>query len=54
MYRLWFFSLWQNQRAPVPLVCGVLLMIFPYFVTNIVALIIIGVVLMAVPYFIKY
>jgi hypothetical protein len=29
-------------------------MIFPYFVTNIVALIIIGVVLMAVPYFIKY
>ena len=29
-------------------------MIFPYFVTNTVAFIIIGVVLMAVPYFIEY
>ena len=49
-----FFLYGKNQRAPVPLVVGALLMIFPYFVSNIVALIIIGVVLMAVPYFIRY
>jgi hypothetical protein len=43
----------RNQRAPVPLVCGVLLMVFPYFVSNTVVLVIIGAVLMAVPYFVR-
>ena len=27
-----FFLYGKNQRAPVPLVCGLVLMIFPYFV----------------------
>jgi hypothetical protein len=43
----------RNQRAPVPLVCGVVLMIFPYFVSNAIVLVIVGAVLMAIPYFIR-
>jgi len=48
-----FFLYGKKQAAPVPLVCGLLLMIFPYFVSNIIALVIIGVVLMAIPYFVR-
>jgi len=51
---LGFFIYGKNQRAPVPLVCGLVLMVFPYFVSNIIALVIIGVVLMVIPYFIRY
>jgi hypothetical protein len=47
-----YFLYGKNQRAPVALVCGVALMIFPYFVSNTVVLVIVGVVLMAIPYFI--
>ncbi len=48
------FSLYgKKQHAPVPLVCGLALMFFPYFVTNTFALIAIGIVLMALPYFVK-
>jgi hypothetical protein len=50
---LGFFIYGKNQRAPVPLVCGLLLMVFPYFVTNSVLLVIVGVVLMAIPYFVR-
>jgi hypothetical protein len=37
----------------VPLVCGVALMIFPYFVSNTLLLVTLGVVLIAIPYFIR-
>jgi hypothetical protein len=37
----------------VPLVCGLALMIFPYFVANVPLLVGIGVVLIAVPYFLR-
>jgi hypothetical protein len=43
----------RKQRAVVPLVCGLALMIFPYFVTNSVLLVAIGVALMAIPYFLR-
>jgi hypothetical protein len=49
-----FFLYGRNQRAPVPLVCGVLLMVVPYFIPSTMVLIIVGVVLMAVPYFVRY
>ena len=48
-----FFLYGKNQRAPVPLVCGLALMIYPYFVSSTVVLVIIGVVLMAIPYFVR-
>jgi len=37
----------------VPLVCGVALMIFPYFVSNTILLVILGVALIATPYFVR-
>jgi len=43
----------RKQGAPVPLVCGLLLMIFPYFVSNTVVLVIMGVVLTVIPYFFR-
>ena len=48
-----FFIYGRKQRSIVPLVCGVALMTFPYFVTGTVWLIIVGVALMAVPYFVR-
>lgn len=52
-FGLGFFVYGRKQKAPVPLVCGLALMIYPYFVSNTVVLVTIGVVLMAVPYFLR-
>jgi hypothetical protein len=35
------------------LVCGLAMMIYPYFIPNVVALVAIGLVLTAVPYFFR-
>lgn len=43
----------KKQNSAVPLVCGLVLMVYPYFITNTVLLVAIGVVLMAVPYFVR-
>jgi predicted membrane protein len=51
---LGFFVYGKKQRAIVPLVCGLALMIFPYFVSNTVILVAVGVALMAVPYFARF
>jgi predicted membrane protein len=50
---LGFFLYGKKQRAVVPLVCGLVLMIYPYFIPNVIALVAIGVVLIAVPYFFR-
>jgi hypothetical protein len=50
---LGFFIYGRKQRAPVPLVCGVVLMVFPYFVSNVLLLVAIGAVLIAIPYFFR-
>jgi hypothetical protein len=50
---LGFFLYGRKQRAPVPLVCGLALMIFPYFISNTILLVAIGVALIAVPYFVQ-
>ena len=50
---LGFFLYGKKQRAVVPLVCGLVLMIYPYFIPNVMVLVAIGVVLTAVPYFFK-
>jgi hypothetical protein len=43
----------KQQRAVVPLLCGIALMIYPYFVSNVIALLGIGIVLVAIPYFFR-
>jgi hypothetical protein len=50
---LGFLIYGRKQRAVVPLVCGLALMIFPYFVSSTILLITIGIVLIAVPYFVR-
>ena len=49
-----FFIYGRKQRVIVPLVCGVALMAFPYFVTETVWLIVVGIALMAIPYFVRF
>ena len=41
----------RKQGAPVPLLCGLALAVYPYFVSNTVLLVMIGVVLALLPYF---
>lgn len=50
---LGFFIYGRKQRAIVPLVCGLALMAFPYFVSGTVLLVLVGAVLMAIPYFVR-
>jgi hypothetical protein len=50
---LGFFVYGKNQRAVIPLVCGLALMVFPYFVSNTWLMLGIGATLMAVPYFFR-
>ena len=50
---LGFFMYGRKQKAPVPLICGLALMFFPYFVSNSVLLVAIGVALMVIPYFVR-
>lgn len=50
---LGFFIYGKRQKAPVPLVTGVALCVFPYFVSNTYLLVLIGAALVALPYFIR-
>ena len=48
-----FFMYGKKQKAIVPLCVGVALCVFPYFVANVYALVLVGLVLMAIPYFVR-
>jgi hypothetical protein len=50
---LGFFIYGRKQRAPIPLLCGIALMVYPYFFSNSWVLVGIGVVLCAIPYFLR-
>ena len=50
---LGFFIYGRKQRVIVPLLCGLALMIYPYFIPNAIVLVVIGIVLTAVPYFLR-
>jgi hypothetical protein len=49
-----YFVYGKKGERPVPLISGIALMAFPYFVSNSILTVVIGLVLMAVPYFIRY
>ncbi|TDJ29638.1 MAG: hypothetical protein E2O59_03915 [Gammaproteobacteria bacterium] len=51
---LGFFVYGRKQKAAVPMVCGLALMIFPYFISNTIVLVAIGAMLTAVPYFVRF
>ncbi len=48
---LGYFMYGKSQRSPVPLVCGLALMVYPYFIPNSFVQIGVGAALVAVPYF---
>ena len=51
---LGFLTYGRRQRAIVPLIAGVALLLIPYFIPNVYLLIAAGAATMAVPYFIRY
>jgi len=50
---LGFFVYGRRQKAAVPLVCGLALMIFPYFISSTMLLVAVGAALIALPYFVS-
>jgi predicted membrane protein len=48
-----FFSYGRKQRAVVPLICGLTLMVFPYFISSTMLLVGVGITLIIVPCFVK-
>jgi len=46
-----FFIYGKKQGKPVPLLCGIALAVFPYFVSNLLGLVALGIVLCAIPCF---
>jgi hypothetical protein len=50
---LGFFVYGRRQKMVVPLVCGVALMIFPYFISSTILLVMVGVALIGIPYFVR-
>ena len=48
-----YFIYGRRQGKTIPLLCGVVLMIYPYFMPNAVALVVNGAIFAAVPYFIR-
>jgi len=50
---LGFFIYGKRQSAISPMACGLALMMYPYFVSSVIVLVIIGLVLMVLPYFLS-
>ncbi len=50
---LGFFIYGKKQKAIVPLMTGIALFIFPYFIADITMLVIIGCSLVVLPYFVR-
>ena len=51
---LGYFLYGKNQKALVPVICGVVLMIFPYFVSSTLLMVVLGLGLMAIPCFVRF
>jgi len=51
---LGYFMYGKRQKMLVPLICGLGLMGFPYFVSDATMLVVIGCVLLGLPFFVKY
>ena len=49
-----YFIYGKKQKRGVPFASGIGLMVYPYFVSNTYAMVIVGVVLLALPYYLRY
>ena len=52
-FGLAYFVYGKKNGAFVPLICGVCFMIFPYFISGLVPLILVGLILILLPRFIQ-
>ena len=50
---LGFFAYGEKQKAIVPIVSGIALFVFPYFIANAYMLVIVGAFLVVLPYFLR-
>ncbi len=50
---LGFLVYGKKQKAPIPLICGIGLIVFPYFMSNVYILVLFGIVLIAAPFVIN-
>ena len=50
---LGFFVYGKKQKSIIPMLCGIGLMVSPYFISNIYIMILAGIILVALPFFIK-
>ena len=48
-----FFLYGKRQRAVVPLITGIALCVFPYFIENVYVLVGVGLLLVAIPYCVR-
>jgi len=48
-----FFVYGKRQKAIVPLIVGIALFIFPYFMPNVYLLTTVGTILVIIPYFVR-
>jgi hypothetical protein len=53
-FGLAYFVYGKKQKKVLSLLCGVGLRVFPYFITNMIAFVLIGVVLVVAPWVIQY
>ena len=51
---LGYFIYGKKQQVAMPMICGLGLMVYPYFVSNTLLLVLIGAALSAIPYFIRW
>lgn len=51
---LGYFLYGKKQKMAVPLACGLILMLFTYFIDSTAMISIIGVILSVVPYFLRF
>ena len=51
---LGYFIYGKKQHVLVPMLCGLGLMVYPYFISNTLALVGTGVVISALPYFFRF
>ena len=49
-----YFVYGKRQRQGIALLSGLVLCVFPYFISNAFLIILIGLVFMALPFFIRY
>ncbi|MGL5158015.1 MAG: amino acid transport protein, partial [Acinetobacter junii] len=51
---LGYFIYGKRQKMTVPLICGLLLMLFTYFIESTTMISMIGLILSIVPYFLRF